>query len=926
MEYTPSPPVLDQPSDTGGVPPLPIEPALPPIDATVDPARAVGYVLGVFGPTTVVAIHCDTGRTVSIWLDWDTAGNVTRWIGECNQAGYNIYITVNQPSLGLKKKAKKSNIEFIRAVWADIDCYKNGLTMVSGWAAITAMPAKPTRTIASGGGYHPYYILREPLLATPDIVARVEALGLRIAATVGGDAVQNVDRIMRFPFTLNHPDAKKRAAGRTVCPSGTVGGDEGPRYTLEELETAFSTARVVALPRETRQKNTSLVDNLSGSAPPAIMAQRRAVQSGAAGAPSMNDAAQTDVHWAGKLSPENLNAMLWAFATDPRVVALANQPRDKWRQFVWSFKAFEQLGATEAKEAARKWSQDGASEEHPFTEEGFENVWGSFDPAGGTTAGTLLDAVKKVGFDTQPWRDIANGAAAVVGASPAVALPTIRVINGLRHKAADEGLAAMQAAGVPFYQRGRDLVRICRIPAKTSDGKDIEISGIMPVALPLLERALGKSARWEKCNAKGDWLRIDPPQDVAKQIAAMTGEWNFPSLTGVTGTPTLRPDGSVLDAVGYDPATGLYLFAPPPMPPIPTYPSKADALAALALVDGLLDEFPFVDDASRSVGISMLMTPVLRGAFPVVPLHGVDAPQSGTGKSYLADISSAIATGERCAVIAAAPKQEETEKRLIMAALSGQAIIALDNINGEIGGDFLCQVTERPLMKVRRLCSSDDHLVRNAFTIFCNGNNMTVVADLVRRTLVGRLDANMEWPYDRTFRADPLAAVLADRGRYVAAVLTIARAYIAAGKPALLPALASFKEWSDLVRSALVWLGRADPVSTIATTAAEDPVQQERAAVFSAWASELPLAPAQYMTGELIEKADEKLTNIYPPKYTRPTLRDALGNVAGARNGFGIDAKRLGQWLGRNEGVVCAGCCVGSVGLLTTLPYRNIYI
>jgi hypothetical protein len=411
MEYTPSPPVLDQPSDTGGVPPLPIEPALPPIDATVDPARAVGYVLGVFGPTTVVAIHCDTGRTVSIWLDWDTAGNVTRWIGECNQAGYNIYITVNQPSLGLKKKAKKSNIEFIRAVWADIDCYKNGLTMVSGWAAITAMPAKPTRTIASGGGYHPYYILREPLLATPDIVARVEALGLRIAATVGGDAVQNVDRIMRFPFTLNHPDAKKRAAGRTVCPSGTVGGDEGPRYTLEELETAFSTARVVALPRETRQKNTSLVDNLSGSAPPAIMAQRRAVQSGAAGAPSMNDAAQTDVHWAGKLSPENLNAMLWAFATDPRVVALANQPRDKWRQFVWSFKAFEQLGATEAKEAARKWSQDGASEEHPFTEEGFENVWGSFDPAGGTTAGTLLGAANKVGFDLSPWRDLANGGA-----------------------------------------------------------------------------------------------------------------------------------------------------------------------------------------------------------------------------------------------------------------------------------------------------------------------------------------------------------------------------------------------------------------------------------------------------------------------------------------------------------------------------------
>ena len=58
-----------------------------------------------------------------------------------------------------------------------------------------------------------------------------------------------------------------------------------------------------------------------------------------------------------------------------------------------------------------------------------------------------------------------------------------------------------------------------------------------------------------------------------------------------------------------------------------------------------------------------------------------------------------------------------------------------------------------------------------------NGNNVTIGADTVRRTLQIRLDANAENPETRTFARDPVAEVLADRGPAVAAVLTVARAY-----------------------------------------------------------------------------------------------------------------------------------------------------
>jgi hypothetical protein len=152
--------------------------------------------------------------------------------------------------------------------------------------------------------------------------------------------------------------------------------------------------------------------------------------------------------------------------------------------------------------------------------------------------------------------------------------PIIQVKAGLRHQAADEGLAAMQAVGIPFYQRDRKLVQVALIEAKNTDGEIIRAPGIIPVTLPTLGRALGQSARWEKISKREKWMRIDPPKEVVEQIAGMVGEWPFPVLSGVIAAPTLRPDGSVLMTEGYDYATGLILRGAPKMPPIPAYPTR----------------------------------------------------------------------------------------------------------------------------------------------------------------------------------------------------------------------------------------------------------------------------------------------------------------------------------------------------------------
>jgi putative DNA primase/helicase len=489
--------------------------------------------------------------------------------------------------------------------------------------------------------------------------------------------------------------------------------------------------------------------------------------------------------------------------------------------------------------------------------------------------------------------------------APAPERRSIRITAGFLHKNADEGLAAMATAGVGFYQRDKKLVRVCLIKAKNCDGEDILVPGVVPVSSAIIRRSLGQSARWEKSNAKGEVIQIDPPRDVVDQIAGMVGEWPFPPLSGIIATPTLRPDGSLLDRQGYDPRTGLVLqFGNLNMPKIPDHPGKDDADFALGILDELLNQFPFVDDASRTAALSMLLTPVLRAALvPAVPMHLISKPKPGTGASYLIDIAATIATGERAPVMSMSAELKETESRLISAVLAGSPIISLDNCSGTLTGDLLCQATERPLLLLRPLGKSEVVRVPNTFSVFANGNNVVVADDMVRRTLCITLDANMENPEDREFKVNPLAIVQADRGKYVGACLTIGRAYILAGRPDRPRPLPSFERWSDIVRGALIWLGRADPVDTVATARLDDPELQQRGAVFAAWASELALGTG-YLTSDLIEAALANVNGV----WIRPQLRGALIAVAPSRvGGEPISPTRLGKWLSRTKNVIALG-------------------
>ena len=86
--------------------------------------------------------------------------------------------------------------------------------------------------------------------------------------------------------------------------------------------------------------------------------------------------------------------------------------------------------------------------------------------------------------------------------------------------------------------------------------------------------------------------------------------------------------------------------------------------------------------------------------------------------------------------MAAGGDERELEKRIDAHLLAGTPLVSIDNLNGMIGGDKLCQLIERQLIDVRTLGRTETKPVLNCFTTFLNGNNPSLSTDMARRVLV----------------------------------------------------------------------------------------------------------------------------------------------------------------------------------------------
>lgn len=499
---------------------------------------------------------------------------------------------------------------------------------------------------------------------------------------------------------------------------------------------------------------------------------------------------------------------------------------------------------------------------------------------------------------------------------------TVRCVKGEQPRVIEDMERVLIQSGEPVYQRGGQLVRPVHIPVGIKvQGVDIPPGTLVlePVTAAWLGNTLTREARFVKPDSrtKDAWVRCDCPAIYPRTYVELVGEWRVPYLAGITECPLILPDGRILTEPGYDPESGLYFRYTGPSLDVPEEPTRADAMQALNVLLDVISEFPFINESDKSVALSYFLTVIQRRVLPTAPYHIVDAPMPGSGKGLLADIGAIIATGKPSTTVSLGTDEHETEKRVSASIMRGVAILNVDNIETALLGSFLCSFATQETLDIRILGTHKSVTIpTSSTTIVFTGNNVLVQGDLTRRVLLSRIDPEVERPDERTFkRKDLRRYTLNRRAKLLTAILTILKAHHHAGRPShQKPVYGSFTDWDETIRSALIWLGCADPLETRENVDSADTSKDELFALLSQLSV---MYGNQKFTTAMVGDAvkPKRVVNSNGGYTERPAdenLLRALEPIAFARDRF--NGHMFGKYLAANRGKVMGGLCLEKVG------------
>jgi putative DNA primase/helicase len=481
--------------------------------------------------------------------------------------------------------------------------------------------------------------------------------------------------------------------------------------------------------------------------------------------------------------------------------------------------------------------------------------------------------------------------------------PLLRYVDTQLPQIVDTACNIAVNSRAEIYARGTSLFRPVRIERPTRIGSLMRMEGatiLVPIDKPALVdmlTALIDFRKYDSRLARDPWKPVACPAVVAETIIARRGGWPFPQLRAVISTPTLRPDGSLLTDAGFDHQTGILFRPEVEWPKIPDQPSRADAEQAKAKLLKLVGTFPFAGPVDRSAALTMIMTAIVRTCLPTSPLFGVSAPTPGTGKSKLVDIAAILATGSAAAVLSAPREEAELQKHVGAILMAGDAFISLDNIEHPLRSEFLCQALTQETVAVRVLGESRTLRLPTVATFCATGNSLRFAGDLTRRVVIINLDAGMERPEERVFKNDAVKLAKEYRVALVVAALTILRAFVVADRPRTQSSFGSFEAWSDLVRSALVWVGEADPLGNAGQVRDADPEHERTAAIINALSDR-----GTWKTSDIAKLIQEDNASLYGKQHE--ALTEALADMIERGH---LHVTRFGHFLRKNKNRIVGG-------------------
>ena len=481
---------------------------------------------------------------------------------------------------------------------------------------------------------------------------------------------------------------------------------------------------------------------------------------------------------------------------------------------------------------------------------------------------------------------------------PDTTLPIIAVGNRQLRDLTADGLKALEAANKSkpsLFRFGPGLARI---------GHDDHHRPFTEQASETIIRyQLSKSATFTRYDAEGNPHDCLPPLDLSRNILVAGADWHFPSLLGIVEAPTLRPDFSVISVPGYDAQTGLFLEPSRGLaiPPVPERPTDSELQDAIDLVQEPLCDFPFVDQASRANMTAAILLSCFRDAITgPVPLTLVTKPQPGCGGSLSIDSVAIIATGRTAHMIPATRDPEEWRKLLTSLLLSGDRYIIFDNVDHTLESEYLAAFLTALVWKDRILGQSQPIQLPNRTVCFANGNNARVGGNLARRIVPVRSDSPEARPWLRDtgeFKHPKLREWLAEnRGRIIAAILTIVRGWVVAGSPkaADTVVLGSFESYAEIVGNLLAYMGVKGFLDNLEELYSKIDVDTPAwANLFGVWLNEV--GPEPITVADLVSrlKDNASLKSALPDTVADWESKD------GVAKGY---TRRLGNQLAKREG------------------------
>jgi hypothetical protein len=262
--------------------------------------------------------------------------------------------------------------------------------------------------------------------------------------------------------------------------------------------------------------------------------------------------------------------------------------------------------------------------------------------------------------------------------------------------------------------------------------------------------------------------------------------------------PVISADGRPIVEPGYDIATGYYLSREGAMS---GWRPMSPPVAVDFLRWDLLGDFPFATDLDAAHALALLLLPYAR---PLVdgptPMHVVEAPMQGTGKTLLARVC--LGHFVTPAIMAQGRDDEEWRKRLTAIIASDAGAVIVDNISGSVTSSPLAAVLTTTTW-TDRILGSTETITLPAEQVWCaTANNPRMSADIARRSVSIRIDARCERP-DTRERWRHAALETWARGRradIASAAMSLVVAWCRAGRPAHdgIPK-GSYESWSAVM-------------------------------------------------------------------------------------------------------------------------------